>query len=239
MKKENIPKFLNIQNLIIRLKERERIFNDKNREYEEYRSEKFKSINLKEEELKNLEKTIKDLKSEQKEREDRISILREKYQAEEKKALFLKNPKEALHIEKEMENLKNLIKKLEDEVLEIMIELENKNNIYMEYKKEISILKEEFYLKETEYKEELDKLKEEINLILLEIEKNKQEISSDEIMEFENLMKQKSDKAISRVIDKEICEGCKLSLPKLILDRLKKKEELIHCPNCGRILWIE
>lgn len=239
MKRENIPKFLNIQDLIIKLKEKEKIFNNKNQEYEEFKVESLKFINLKEEEIKNIEKVIKNLKEEQKEKEDKVSILKEKYQEEERKALVLKNPKEALHIEKEMENLKNQIRKLEDEILDIMLELEDKNNTCLEYKRKLDRFKEEFSLHDKEFREEINNLKEEIELISLEIEKNKKEISVEEFLEFENLMRLKSNRAISRVINKEICEGCKLSLPKLILDRLKKKEELVNCPNCGRILWIE
>ncbi|MCX7846064.1 MAG: C4-type zinc ribbon domain-containing protein [Dictyoglomaceae bacterium] len=239
MRKENIQKFINIQDLIIKLKEREKVFKNKAQEYEEFKNERLKLIILREEEIKTLERAIKNLKDEQKEKEDKVSILKEKYKEEEKKALIIKNPKEALHVEREMENLKTQIRKLEDEIIDIMLELEDKNNNFLQYKRELNKIKEEFASRDTEYQEEINKLKEEINVLSLEIEKNKEEISADDFLEFENLMKQKSDRAISRVINKEICEGCKLSLPKLILDKLRKKEELIRCPNCGRILWME
>ncbi len=239
MKKDNIPKFLGIQDLLINLREKEKVFIDKRQEYEEFKKERLELINLKEEEIKVLEKDIKNLKDNQKEREDRIISLRDKYQDEEKKALTTKSPKEALNLEKEMESLKGQIRRLEDEILDILLELEDKNNLYSEHKKELDKFKEEFYLRNEKYEKELKELRGEIESISLEIEKNKKEIPMDEILEFENLMRQKSNRAISRVINKEVCEGCKLSLPKVVLDRLKKKEEILYCPNCGRILWIE
>jgi len=52
------------------------------------------------------------------------------------------------------------------------------------------------------------------------------------------LSKQKNYRAIARITNKDVCEGCKIAVPKLVLEKVKKGE-IVNCPNCGRILWVE
>ncbi|MGB9857701.1 MAG: zinc ribbon domain-containing protein [Dictyoglomaceae bacterium] len=238
MRRESIPILLEIQDFVLRLKNIEKNLKSKEEEFQEFKKEKLQFINLKEKELKEIEKNIKDLKDKQREKEDKVILLKEKYEQEEKRVLLLKNPKEVLHVEKEIENLKNQIRNLEDEILNLMISLEEKNNYFLELERELRRIKEEVSIKEKEYMEEIENFKKEIQGIYSQIEERKKNIPSNDLSEFENLLRQKLNRAISRVVNREICEGCKLVIPKLVLEKLKRGE-IVFCPNCGRILWME
>lgn len=81
-------------------------------------------------------------------------------------------------------------------------------------------------------------MKAEIEELTSQINIKRSAISSPDLEEFDKLSKQKNYRVIAKIINKDICEGCKLSVPKLVLERIRKGE-VVNCPNCGRILWME
>lgn len=238
MKKELIPLFLEIQDLQIQNRELEKKLKNLQTEYETFKNENLSVINKHEEELKSLREVIKSLKGEQKEKEDQVALLKEKLAKEEKLILTLKNPKEVIHMEKEIENLRNLISKIEDNLLNIMIKIEESEKLELEIDNMIKELKGNFEEKLQEYENSLNLLKAEIEELTSQINIKRSAISSPDLEEFDKLSKQKNHRVIAKIINKDICEGCKLSVPKLVLERIRKGE-VVNCPNCGRILWME
>jgi len=238
MKKDLIPLFLEIQDLQIQNRELEKKLKNLQTEYETFKNENLSVINKHEEELKSLREVIKSLKGEQKEKEDQVALLKEKLAKEEKLILTLKNPKEVIHMEKEIENLINLISKIEDNLLNIMIKIEESEKLELEIDNMIKELKGNFEEKLQEYENSLNLLKAEIEELTSQINIKRSAISSPDLEEFDKLSKQKNHRVIAKIINKDICEGCKLSVPKLVLERIRKGE-VVNCPNCGRILWME
>lgn len=238
MKRELIPYFLEIQDLQLKNKELERNLKNLQVEYESFRGENLGIIQKKEEELKNITDSLKKLKDQQKEKEDQIILLKEKLNNEEKRILVLKNPKEVIHVEKEIESLKRLVAKLEDELLNLMLEIEEKEKLEREVKNSFKEFKEGFERKVKEYEEKINSIKNEMENLNSEIELRRNNIPNTDLEEFDKLSKQKNYRAIARIINKDICDGCRMSIPKIVLERLKK-EEIVNCPNCGRILWVE
>jgi predicted nucleic acid-binding Zn-ribbon protein len=53
---------------------------------------------------------------------------------------------------------------------------------------------------------------------------------------YEQVRKAKKGTAIAVVNDSR-CGGCNVKLPINIIQKLKKAQEVITCPSCGRILW--
>jgi len=238
MKRELIPIFLEIQDLMFQLKEKERSLNNIELELKSFKEENLKIIGEKEIEFEKITKEIRELKDKQGEKEDKVSILREKLQQEEKRILTLRNPKELMHTEEEIEDLKKQVTGMEDEILDMMVILEEKGNSQKSIDSELKKLKEDFSQKEKEYLDKIEGIKNEIADLNKEISEKKTDIPSEDLKEFETLLKQKNNRAISRIINKEICEGCKLTIPKIALEKARKGE-LVNCPNCGRILWME
>lgn len=238
MKKELIPYFLEIQDLQIQSKELEKKLIALQTEYEFFKNENLNIINNHETELKSIRDMIKTLKSQQKEKEDQIAILKEKLANEEKIILTLKNPKEVLHMEKEIENLKTLISKIEDDLLNVMIKIDESERLEQKIDSTLKEMKENFEKRLQEYEDNINQLKIRIEDLTSQINIKRSSISKSDLDEFDRLSKQKNYKVIAKIINKDICEGCKLSVPKLILEKLKKGE-VVNCPSCGRILWME
>ncbi|MGC8814368.1 zinc ribbon domain-containing protein [Dictyoglomus sp.] len=237
MKRELIPKLLEIQDLQLKYRESEKNLKGLQAEFDIFKNEKLGEIKLKEENLINIRDQIKKLRDQQREKEDQLVLLKEKLTNEERRILILKNPKEVMHMEKEIENLKSLISKIEDEILNLMIELEEKTKTEKELEKAFNESKITFDNKVKEYEEKIKNVENEIELLHIEIEDKRKEIPTDDLEEFDKLSKQKNYKPIARV-NRDVCEGCKIAIPKVVLERVKRNE-IVNCPNCGRILWVE
>ncbi|MGC8778729.1 MAG: zinc ribbon domain-containing protein, partial [Candidatus Caldatribacteriaceae bacterium] len=39
------------------------------------------------------------------------------------------------------------------------------------------------------------------------------------------------------LLNDETCSGCHLSVPTTVVKSVRKQEELVRCPNCGRFLY--
>uniref|UniRef100_A0A7C3RIU2 C4-type zinc ribbon domain-containing protein n=1 Tax=Dictyoglomus thermophilum TaxID=14 RepID=A0A7C3RIU2_DICTH len=238
MRREIIPSLLEIQELILQLRDYEKRLKNLELEFENYLNENLKLINDKEEELRKIIDDFKLIRDQQKEKEDKVVIYREKLSQEEKRSLTLKNPKEVMHIEKEIENLKKQINNLEDEILNLMIQSEEidlrKKHVSLELQK----MREEFENNKKILENEINLVKDEIRNLSDNISEKRSKIPEQDLIEFDNLLKSKNSRAIARVINKEICEGCRLSIPKAVLEKVKKGD-IVNCPNCGRILWLE
>ena len=49
-------------------------------------------------------------------------------------------------------------------------------------------------------------------------------------------LKEKKGKVVAEVIDGK-CRGCHITIPLFIMCKLKNKDEITYCDNCGRILY--
>lgn len=49
-------------------------------------------------------------------------------------------------------------------------------------------------------------------------------------------LRERRGRAVAEIVDYK-CGGCNVMLPTIIVDRLKFQNEIVHCENCGRILY--
>jgi|GEM_PF-3843639 len=87
MKRETIPKLLEIQDLQLKYREFEKDLKNLQIEFDAFKSEKLEEIKLKEESLNDIKEQIKKLRDQQKEKEDQLVLLREKLKNEERRIL--------------------------------------------------------------------------------------------------------------------------------------------------------
>lgn len=55
---------------------------------------------------------------------------------------------------------------------------------------------------------------------------------------YEKIARSKQGKAVAAVKD-GICQGCYMGVTKHMIMRLWSKKELVHCPNCARLIYLE
>ncbi len=55
---------------------------------------------------------------------------------------------------------------------------------------------------------------------------------------YETLRKSKGGRAVARV-ERDLCQGCRMSLPTHLRQRVKSGRQTVTCASCGRMLFIE
>lgn len=181
--------------------------------------------------IKNKEKTL---------RKNELTLKELEYKLKEiEKKLYEENIADINQLsllDKERERLKSDIENLEIELLETMEliehlkkEYEDLQNNFKEYKIEYTKLVKEHktFMYEHEKKARIEKK---------EIEKISSNIDADLLRKFNSLIETKKI-AVVEVID-NMCSGCHMILPSIILDKLKRNDDIILCENCHRILYL-
>ena len=136
----------------------------------------------------------------------------------------------------EIEMCKEAISKLDDEQLAVMELVDAANREAAELSKSSAAIAKDVELaraalldKEARLKRELTELKADYG----RIESNVDETVRDHYV---RLRKQRGATAVVG-IDRGICGGCHMKLPMQIVLSCQAQQELVHCSNCGRILY--
>jgi predicted nucleic acid-binding Zn-ribbon protein len=149
----------------------------------------------------------------------------------------LTSPKEAQALQADLESLKRRQAALEDEVLELMEKIEP-----LDAALAISIVDLESVREERERtKAALAAAQAAIDAELAAVAESRVQlaaaVSSEMLKSYEELRPQYGGIAIARLVG-PTCQGCFLSLAAAEVDELRRRpaDELVYCPDCGRIL---
>jgi len=137
---------------------------------------------------------------------------------------------------KEIDNAKAAIFKLEDQQLEFMEQAEaaakavqRANEVLQENKKRVESQLVGLDGREANLKKEL-----------AELQSNRSDLASgiDESIyaKYERLLKHKGENVVVG-IQHGVCGGCHMRFPPQVVLSCKADQEIVHCPNCGRILF--
>ena len=147
----------------------------------------------------------------------------------------VRNPKELLGMQKDLETLKAKQRQLEDKVLDIMSQAEESASRMASRDGELA---REMHL----WQESQGRLKaeqSELELILAELEERRSrlrsQINSAHVSLYDRLRPDKLGQAVARV-EQGRCLGCRISLPMSIVQRARLGDEIVQCPSCNRIL---
>lgn len=181
---------------------------------------------------------LADAKRKQKSAEWELEDLQEKINNTNKKlyGTTIKNPKELLNIEHELESLKRELRKKEDILLDMMAEMETMQGELRASSEKLAGLEQEWQQKQ----ETLNQEKAEIEPQIVRLDRRKQELRSLinpgglQLYEETKLAK---GQAIAK-IERGRCQGCHVTLP-MTEWRRARSGELVQCGNCGRILYLE
>ncbi len=186
-----------------------------------------------------VKKRLSDLEHQQKTEEWELSELGAKIAVVEKK-LFggsVKNPKELMAFQQDLEILKTQRGEREDRLLTLMMDVESSQQ-------DASLKKSDFGKIDREWRENQQKLLQqqtelEAELAALEQKRNlvAGQIDSDSLSLYEEVRRVKQGQAVAKVMQGR-CQGCRISLPVSDQQRARMGQELVQCSNCGRILYL-
>ena len=58
------------------------------------------------------------------------------------------------------------------------------------------------------------------------------------LQRYETLRKTKGGRAVAKV-ERDLCQGCRMSLPTQLRQRVKSGRQAVNCSSCGRMLFVE
>lgn len=140
-------------------------------------------------------------------------------------------------LEKEIENGKQTLKKLEDDAVELL-EDEEKINLEIEnLRLELVNIRDNFYDYKNKSSQIIDNANEEIKQSEEKIQGIRNKIPKELSREIDKMLKV-NDCAVAR-LKGNVCGGCKMRVSAVTLDSIYRGIEIVHCDNCGRILYYE
>lgn len=137
-------------------------------------------------------------------------------------------------LQKSIKNNKAKHKIVEDSAIE-HLEKEEKLNIDIEnLKTELINVKNNFYSYKKDTSEKIENAKIKLEVANKNIEKLQKLIPENYLKAFYSKYEHKKNVVVK--LTNGICEGCKMKVSAMTLDEATKKDNILYCDNCGRIL---
>ena len=148
----------------------------------------------------------------------------------------VKNPKELLGLQQQVEDLKTQIRNEEDGILEIMSQVEESQKTISSKTAEVEKMRGEWQKRQEELSAELAELKAAISIAEQKRSELTTNIESAHLELYEALRVKKQKQAVAK-IEQGRCQGCRITLPMSELQQARIGE-LVQCSSCSRILCL-
>ena len=188
--------------------------------------------------LEKLEEEIKNLILKKSKNELLISELKEKLDQIEQKSAKVKTAKEAKALALEEELAKEQITAANEEIEKFENSVELKKEEKEKILKEIQDLEAEMVIIQSEIQSKLDTLEKQKQAIYENRDKLIKEMDTNIYKFYEKIKKWAGNTAVSPV-RKQACMGCFMKINDKTYADVIKAEEIVTCPHCGRVLYIE
>jgi predicted nucleic acid-binding Zn-ribbon protein len=126
----------------------------------------------------------------------------------------------------------------EDHLLELMMAMDDLEPLVDSAKQALSRLEEARPGQEVEWQEASASLRDELAVMALEREEVLPLVAANLLPMYELLRRTKGGRAVARV-ERNLCEGCRLSLPTGDVQKARASLGTVLCSSCGRILYAE
>ena len=182
---------------------------------------------------------LREAQKKQREAEWAVEEVRVKIQPLEKKLYggTVKNPKELVGFQQDVDSLKARQRELEDRDLEAMSAVEEVEKALAEAERRLLDMETGWQVEQESLRQQRDVLRQEIQE--LEQSRSGQEatIDAEMIRQYESLRALHQGRAVAKV-ERGICQGCRITLPMHVLQRARRGNHLVQCTSCERILYL-
>ncbi len=148
----------------------------------------------------------------------------------------IKNPKELQDLQNEVASLKRHLITLEDRLLDAMISCEEAEALQRDSNQKFDQERQRVAGQNSELTQEMNELAKEKDKLATERLAIAGSVPEHLLRIYEDLRKQKRGIAVSSVAD-NACEICGTTLTPAQAQASRLGAQMIHCPNCGRILY--
>jgi predicted nucleic acid-binding Zn-ribbon protein len=189
----------------------------------------------KEEEYNNIKDSLGNLKQMKEEKEQFVEEHKQMVVRKEEKLYALKTYQEFNETQKEIATAKKEIKETEDEIVKYMEQIEEQEKLFEKVEQDYNNLKKEFneFIKQSGEKEKDFKKVISTNTTL----RNKlvKNINAQLLSQYDLIRSRRQGVAIVK-INSNTCSACFMNLPPQLVIEVRKKDKVVQCPSCQRIL---
>ena len=149
----------------------------------------------------------------------------------------MNSPKELEDFQADLTSLQGRLRKREDVLLEVMLELEEAEAALKEAEEALARIQDSWKAEQASLKDSQAVLKEE--LVELEATRSRQLDGMDRaaLSLYGALGERRLGTAVA-VVERGLCQGCRISLPMSILQKARAGAGLVQCVSCERILLV-
>ena len=148
----------------------------------------------------------------------------------------IKNPKELADLQADIDQLKRHLSAVEDRDLAALAELESAQQARGAAESELTAMEEA-------WKAEQAKLRARIKILTTEIagfattrDSQSPDIEPALLKTYDHVRRVHQGRGVAK-IDRNLCLGCRISLPVSAVNRTRAGTQIVQCPNCERILY--
>ena len=186
------------------------------------------------------EEQLKDVEAKQSENQMETEIRRERSESLESRLYdgSMINARDLESLQHEAANARRLFEQNEALSLELSIQLEASQTRCAQLSIEL-----------TEVKSQWESRRDELNRLVGDLQAERSQYSEQRgllarqvdqaaLRRYETLRKSKGGRAIAKV-ERDLCQGCRMSLPTQLRQRVKSGRQTVTCSSCGRMLFVE
>jgi hypothetical protein len=181
---------------------------------------------------------LRDAEATQKDVELEADGLRAKIAPAEEKlyAGSIKNPKELSDLQADIDQLKRHLSALEDRDLEALTALEAAQAAHAQAEADLASIERDWSAEQAELRERIERVGAEITSYEAERADVGGGIEKDLLSRYEHVRRAHQGRGVAK-LDRNLCLGCRISLPVSIVNRARQGSVVVQCPNCERILY--
>ena len=147
----------------------------------------------------------------------------------------VRNPKELTDLQRELDGFKVRRSKLDEQGIALLDSVESTSKALEAARGDLSRLEREWAEDQDRLKATKAKTETELGVLNGQRSQRTKGMEPGPLGLYEQLRNSKQGRAVSRV-ERGICQGCHVSLPTHLSQRLRIGRDLVQCPRCERIL---
>lgn len=147
----------------------------------------------------------------------------------------IKNPKELGDLQNDIDQHKRQLSALEDQDIEALSAVEAADAELRAAKAELEALEAAWREEQAELNERIERLSAEVEEYEVERGALASELEPGLLRTYDHVRRAHQGKGVAR-LDRNLCLGCRISLPVSTVNKARAGSALVQCPNCERIL---
>jgi predicted nucleic acid-binding Zn-ribbon protein len=148
----------------------------------------------------------------------------------------IRNPRELSDLQADIAQLKQHLSTVEDRGLEALGASERADSDLREATAELEAMEAAWREEQAELAERIDRLSAEIAIYERQRKDQAAEIEPPLVKTYEHVRRAHQGRGMAR-LDRNLCLGCRISLPVSTVNRARAGAVVVQCPNCERILY--